>query len=104
MAIEPSDVPAAAIRAVSAGVGKAAASALSPLSRAQPGSLSLAMPHRTACLPFGKIRPDLVLRSGAQMGSWRFLVHEQQAMTGKNAPPSQETFLPVAAATAVAVG
>lgn len=95
MAIEPAYVPATAVEAVTQGLIRraAAGSFVSPnLARANRNALSLAMPHRVAYLPFNAVRPDLDLREAVQFGSWRFLVHEKK---GEN------TFLPIAAVTAV---
>jgi len=100
MAIELGCVPAAALEAVSAGVIDGAPAALSGSrnhARAERGALSLAMPHRVAYLPFDRVKPELDLRKAAEMGSWRFLIHEKQVEAGA------ETFVPIAAATAIAV-
>lgn len=108
MAIEPGCVPSSAVEAVVAGVinstGATAFGSRNP-ARANRGALSLAMPHRVAYLPFGGVRRDRELRKAAQMGSWRFLVHERQvAVAGKNRAADEETFLPIAAVTATIIG
>ena len=52
----------------------------------------LSVPHRIAYLGLNAIKPDADLRVSAQMGGWRFLVHERD-------PRAADTYALIGAAT-----
>jgi hypothetical protein len=80
MPLDTTDPPIAAyesVRSVVAGLAAGAAFRTPALRRADPESLSLSTPHRTAFLPLDRIKRGAALRAAAQMTGWRFLVHER---------------------------
>ena len=50
------------------------------LRRADPGTIALSTPHRTAVLGLNRITGAKDLRSTAELKGWRFLVHQETAV------------------------